>query len=127
MKQTLGSRLRSLRGDESQMAFCSKIKQKQGTYSAWERDEKDPSSTAIAFICECCNVSADWLLGLTDARPAAAEPAATPAGPADAACWRDLALSQQATIARLAGLLSAGKSTPAAPAPAGGRAATKTA
>ena len=131
MKKSLGDRLRELRGAESQTAFCLKIQQKQGTYSAWERDEKDPSSSAIALICKATGVSADWLLGL----PTASSPSipSAPVVPPDAASapseayWRDLAASQQETIVSLTRLLSEGRPTPAAPARAGGRAATKTA
>lgn len=68
MKKTLGERLKELRGNESQAQFCHKIQQKQGTYSAWERNEKDPASSAIALICSTNGVSADWLLGLTPYR-----------------------------------------------------------
>jgi hypothetical protein len=68
MKKSLGARLKELRGDLSQVDFCFKIKQKQGTYSAWERDEKDPASSAIALICTECAISSDWLLGLSDQR-----------------------------------------------------------
>ena len=130
MKKSLGDRLRELRGAESQTAFCLKIQQKQGTYSAWERDEKDPSSSAIALICKATGVSADWLLGL----PTASSPSipSAPVVPPDAASapseayWRGLAASQQETIAGLARLLAAA-SKPTAPARTGGRAATKTA
>lgn len=65
MRKSLGDRLRELRGAESQTSFCAKIQQKQGTYSAWERDEKDPSSSAIALICKATGISSDWLLGLS--------------------------------------------------------------
>ena len=64
--KSFGARLREIRGDSSQVSFCSKIGAKQGTYSAWERDEKEPSYKAIAIICKTFNVSADWLLGLTE-------------------------------------------------------------
>ena len=66
MKESLGARLKKVRGDDSQMEFCRKIGAKQGTYSAWERDEKEPSYKAIAVICQTFGISADWLIGLSD-------------------------------------------------------------
>lgn len=131
MKKSLGDRLRELRGAESQTAFCLKIQQKQGTYSAWERDEKDPSSSAIALICKATGVSADWLLGL----PTASSPSipSAPVVPPDAASaspeayWRDLAASQQETIAGLTRLLAAASKPTVPAARTGGRGATKSA
>ena len=131
MKKSLGDRLRELRGAESQTAFCLKIQQKQGTYSAWERDEKDPSSSAIALICKATGVSADWLLGL----PTASSPSIPSAQvvPPDAASssgeayWRDLAASQQETIAGLTRLLAAASKPTVPAARTGGRGAMKTA
>jgi len=124
VKKSLGDRLKELRGGDSQTSFCHKIQQKQGTYSAWERDEKDPSSTAIALICSRCGVSADWLLGLSDA--ASVTVTAVPEPQADA-YWRDLVASQQGTISSLTALLAARGPTNAAPARAGGRSAAKSA
>lgn len=133
MKKSLGDRLRELRGAESQTAFCLKIQQKQGTYSAWERDEKDPSSSAIALICKATGVSADWLLGLpgASAPPVPSVPSVTSVPPDAAsahpeAYWRGLAASQQETIAGLTRLLAASKPTVPA-ARCGGGGATKSA
>lgn len=134
MKKSLGDRLRELRGAESQTAFCLKIQQKQGTYSAWERDEKDPSSSAIALICKATGVSADWLLGLPGASaPAVPSVPSVPSVPPDAASahpeayWRALAASQQETIAGLTRLLAAAQKPTAPAARTGGRGAMKTA
>ena len=33
-------------------------------YGAYERGDNEPSLTTLVKICECLNVSADWLLGL---------------------------------------------------------------
>lgn len=128
MKKSLCERLRELRGSDSQTAFCQKIQQKQGTYSAWERGQKDPSSSAIALICKSTGVSADWLLGLSpQSISAATSPLGQPNAPLTPAetYWRTLALSQQDTIASLTRLLNA--SSKPTPAHCGGRGATKNA
>lgn len=126
MQKSLGERLKALRGNQSQISFCEKISQKQGTYSAWERDEKDPSASAIAVICRSTGVSADWLLGLSDAASRSVDVVAEKNSPRDGdAYWRDLVASQQGTIAKLTVLLAEGRATHVESAPAGGRAATK--
>lgn len=130
MKKSLGERLRDLRGNESQVAFCNKIEQKQGTYSAWERDEKDPSSSAIALICRATGVSSDWLLGLTDETPKALESRHDPIldhQDKGVDYWRTLAISQQETISKLTALLAEGRAIVAAPVRTGGRGVIKTA
>lgn len=100
----------------------------QSAYSAWERGAKEPSLSTVGTICQTFNVSSDWLLGLPPAPSRAARASvrgarARPPAPGD---WRDLAISQQETIAELTRLLAASQKD-TAPAPAGGRAATKTA
>jgi transcriptional regulator with XRE-family HTH domain len=98
----------------------------QSAYSAWERGVKEPSIITICSICNHFGISADWLLGLSDAASASVPAArAEPAGESEA-YWRDLVASQQAVIRDLAAALAAGRAGPAV-APAGGRAATKTA
>jgi transcriptional regulator with XRE-family HTH domain len=125
MKKNLGDRLRDLRGNESQTAFCLKIEQKQGTYSAWERNEKDPSSSAIALICKATGVSADWLLGLDDAPSVpAVKSLETHEGES---YWKGLCLKQQETISKLTAMLAEGRASDAGSVRAGGRTATKTA
>lgn len=34
------------------------------SYGAYERGDNEPSLSTLVKICECLNVSADWLLGL---------------------------------------------------------------
>lgn len=137
MQKSLGARLKHLRGSHSQTEFCSKIQQKQGTYSAWERDEKDPSSSAIALICQQCAVSADWLLGLSATTlpviqsrekisRAGAETRSEPCTCDTDNYWRELVASQQATIALLVQRLSAPNGH-ASPAATGGPTMAKTA
>ena len=133
MKKSFGDRLRERRGSRSQAEMANVFGVSQSAYSAWERGAKEPSISTIGSICREFNVSADWLLGLPGASaPAVPSVPSVPSVPPDAASapsesyWRDLAASQQETIAGLTRLLAAA-SKPTAPARAGGRAATKTA
>ena len=69
MKNVLSDRLRALRGAMSQSDFAAKIGVKQTSYSSWERGIKDPAAQTVAQIANTFGVSADWLLGLSDAPP----------------------------------------------------------
>ena len=69
MKNIFPDRLRALRGTTSQTDFAQKIGVKQTSYSSWERGVKDPGAQTIAQIASTFGVSADWLLGLSDAPP----------------------------------------------------------
>ena len=62
------SRLRELRGDVSQEDFARKIGTKQTTLSNWERGFREPNFNGLALISTSCDVSSDWLLGLSDER-----------------------------------------------------------
>ena len=62
------SRLRELRGDVSQEDFALKIGTKQTTLSNWERGFREPNFNGLVLISTSCEVSADWLLGLSDER-----------------------------------------------------------
>ena len=62
------SRLRELRGDVSQEDLALKIGTKQTTLSNWERGFREPNFNGLALISTSCEVSADWLLGLSDER-----------------------------------------------------------
>lgn len=66
MKKSLSSRLRTLRGEQSQSEFAAKLATKQTTYSSWERGIKEPSLEIVSEISLQFGVSADYLLGLTD-------------------------------------------------------------
>lgn len=74
MKNILPDRLRALRGAQSQTDFALKIGVKQTSYSSWERGIKDPAAQTIAQIASTFGVSADWLLGLSDAPPSPSPP-----------------------------------------------------
>jgi transcriptional regulator with XRE-family HTH domain len=131
MKKSLGEKLRSLRGGRSQAEMAGVFGVSQSAYSAWERDAKEPSLSTVGAICQTFDVSADWLLGLSSGscggRSRPQPPPAPDAASAPASSdWRDLAISQQETIAELTRLLSASQKG-TAPARTGGRTATKTA
>lgn len=67
MKKSFGSRLKSLRGTSSQDEIASVFGIKQTTYSGWENDNRKPDLNELCAICGHYGVSADWLLGLSDA------------------------------------------------------------
>lgn len=64
----LSNRLRELRHKlgMTQNQFCEKIGFTQATLSAYETMSKSPSLDILLEIAKKCNVSIDWLLGLTD-------------------------------------------------------------
>ena len=64
----LSDRLRELRGDVSQNEFARKIGVKQQSYNLWEAGKTDPSSSSLRLIATICNVTSDWLLGLSENR-----------------------------------------------------------
>lgn len=60
---TLCRRLIELRGtlNLNQTDFAAKINRKQGTYSAYEKDENNVPERAIIDICRVFNVNESWL------------------------------------------------------------------
>jgi len=127
MKKVFASRLLSLCNGKS-IAECARSwGVRQASLDRYVKEQRTPTGDAVVEICKATGVSADWLLGLTDA-PSVPVLAAKvkQAGESDA-YWRDLAMSQQTTIAQLVSQLSEGRAKTAAPARAGGRAVIKTA
>lgn len=65
---TFGERLRELRKEKGwtidQLAM--EIHHAKSAVSYWERNQKEPTLSAIVALCKLFNVSADYLLGLTD-------------------------------------------------------------
>lgn len=59
-------RFRQLRGHKSQADFADLIGISRPTIGFYENGERLPDALVIAKICEKCNVSSDWLLGLSD-------------------------------------------------------------
>lgn len=63
---TLGNRLRIMRGTESQTAFAGRLGLKQAIYSHYETGRKNPSLDVLVLIARALGVTADYLLGLSD-------------------------------------------------------------
>ena len=61
-------RLKELLGDSSVAAFAAALDMPQTTVNAYFNGSRKPSVELIERICAKFGVSADWLLGLTDAR-----------------------------------------------------------
>lgn len=65
---TFAARLKKLRTDLNltQSQFCEKIEITQATLSSYENGQKIPNVGTITTIAKACNVSIDWLLGLSE-------------------------------------------------------------
>lgn len=61
-------RIRELRGDMTQGQFAEKIGVSRPTIGLYESGARIPDAEVLRDISEKCDVSADWLLGLTDTR-----------------------------------------------------------
>ena len=73
------ARLKEVRGDLSQVAAARKIGICQQGWARYERGGATPGAEVIVQICSKFNVSADWLLGLSDHRNGTCTPVADPA------------------------------------------------
>lgn len=62
MADSLGQRIKQVRGKIAQDAFAVSIGVSRGSLSAYERDENQPPADILREICAKYNVSADWLL-----------------------------------------------------------------
>ena len=63
-----GLRLEELRGENTQKQFAELLDIPLNTYTNWVRGVREPSAAAIVNLCTQLDVSADWLLGLSDVR-----------------------------------------------------------
>ena len=63
---TFATRLKELRGSESQASFSSAIGVNRVQYAKYEAGNNSPSVDILARICREHSVSADWLLGLRE-------------------------------------------------------------
>ena len=52
--------------DESMLSIARKAGMSKNAIYTWINDESCPGAASIAQICKYFNVSADWLLGLSD-------------------------------------------------------------
>jgi transcriptional regulator with XRE-family HTH domain len=59
-------RLNKLRGNMSQDEFAKKIGIARATVGFYENGERIPDASYLIKIAQACEVSTDWLLGLTD-------------------------------------------------------------
>jgi len=60
-----GNRLRELRGQLTQKQFATKIKISAAALSGYEGGEKNPTLNVLLNISDACDVSLDWLCGLS--------------------------------------------------------------
>ena len=61
-----GDRLKTLRGGESQSSFAMRFNLKQSAYSRYEAGSREPDLSLLCLIARVCNVTTDWLLGMSD-------------------------------------------------------------
>lgn len=66
-----GVRLRELRGIEKTLDLANKIGISYQTWNGWERGRTEPNFATLVMLCQLFDVSADYLLGLSqDKKPA---------------------------------------------------------
>lgn len=63
---TFATRLKKLRGAESQASFAATIEMNRVQYAKYESGANSPSVEVLERICRVHACSADWLLGLKD-------------------------------------------------------------
>lgn len=68
IKATFGARLKELRGEMKQDDFGALIGVSRASISYYENGTRTADVEILGKICEKYHVSADWLLGLTDAK-----------------------------------------------------------
>ncbi|MBQ8229325.1 MAG: helix-turn-helix transcriptional regulator [Clostridia bacterium] len=66
----LGTKLKELRKEKilTQQELAKSIDLSQSTISCWENGKRTPTVSALIKLCLLFNVSANYLLGLTDIR-----------------------------------------------------------
>lgn len=82
MKKIFSKRLLELVGDQPVAAFARFVGIGQNSIDRYLKMQRTPNGDAIRQIAQAANVSADWLLGLSDQR-AALRPAEYPLHAAD--------------------------------------------
>jgi transcriptional regulator with XRE-family HTH domain len=71
-------RMRELRGALSQVSAARKLGISQQAWAKYETSSTSPSGESITQICSRFNVSADWLLGLSERRDGAVQTVTDP-------------------------------------------------
>ncbi len=68
----IGERLAEVRNDhgDTQQTLGDKLNVTKFTISNWEQQKSEPSHEFLIKICRLYNVSADYLLGISDVDPA---------------------------------------------------------
>ncbi len=68
----IGERLAELRNDhgDTQQSLGDRLNVTKFTISNWEQGKSEPSHEFLVKICRLYNVSADYLLGISDVDPA---------------------------------------------------------
>lgn len=68
----IGERLQEIRRDhgDTQKTLAEKLRVSKPTVQAWELGKSSPSHEMLVTLCRMYEVSADYLLGLTDIDPA---------------------------------------------------------
>ncbi|MDA8232846.1 MAG: helix-turn-helix transcriptional regulator [Magnetospirillum sp.] len=70
--ETIGGRIRQVRGSRSQADFASELAVHKETLGKYERDQMIPGADFVGRVCQQFGVSADWLLtGVEPPRSAA--------------------------------------------------------
>lgn len=69
---SLGKRIRQLRGPRSQVAYAAQLGISKGALGSYERDANSPNAQVLSAICLQGGVSADWLLLGREEAPAEA-------------------------------------------------------
>ena len=71
----ISERLQEIRRDhgDTQKSLAEKLRVSKPTVQAWELGKSSPSHDMLVTICRMYQVSADYLLGLTDIDPAYAK------------------------------------------------------
>ena len=71
----IGVRMKELRGEMSQRQAAALVGIKPQNWNVYENGQSLPGAQIVIKLCDCFNVSADWLLGLSDVREASLEAA----------------------------------------------------
>ena len=66
MQKIIGARIKQLRDSISYVEFGKKLGLSPASLERWEKGRNNIKSDAVIQICLSCDVSADWLLGLSD-------------------------------------------------------------
>ncbi len=87
------SRINQVRNDMSVYAFAKHLGLKQASLDRYIKGQRKPSVELIYTICQRCDVSADWLLGLSKVSTQQDE-------------WKIRALAAEEKLAALRSILS---------------------